>query len=263
MEDVMNTKKLFSFLAGVLVCLSCNAFAATVLTGPIYDFYKQYFVPADPPSNQNFDTMGFRTAQSSHLVYNGFGGADWFLKQVPKVSGTPKVTFIGGKVNEYGSIPYVVMVYNSPLNYTDDDLVVSGPEPSSFETMIFTPSSAVANPYRLDIAGWLNYKIGYLTGTSFDTLWGWDNVDQRVKDATDFSFYDVTQDIMNMGGNQDGYRHIAVSLMSHAGTTEANFFDVFFDLAIPPVPEPHVYVLIGSMLALAYVLGRKKAKEQC
>jgi len=35
------------------------------------------------------------------------------------------------------------------------------------------------------------------------------------------------------------------------------------DVPPAPVPEPSVYLLIGTLLVLAYVVGRKKAKEQC
>jgi len=40
---------------------------------------------------------------------------------------------------------------------------------------------------------------------------------------------------------------------------------ILVDFATPgaAVPEPQIYVLVGSLLVLAYVVGRKKAKEQC
>jgi hypothetical protein len=74
-------------------------------------------------------------------------------------------------------------------------------------------------------------------------------------------------EIFNVTNNiNDGMTHYAVSISNYADPNSPppsdSFFDIFYDIAVgtPVVPEPHIYVLIGSMLALAYVLGRKRVQ---
>jgi hypothetical protein len=105
------------------------------------------------------------------------------------------------------------------------------------------------NTFDMLAAAWHQY----LPGTGFDNpypeamSWG-----VSILGGT-LTYYDVTAQIM------DGDRHIAVCFEASNSNPEFDV-DQVFDIALPAAPEPHIYLLVGSMLVLAYMLGRKTAK---
>jgi len=292
MEGIMNTiNKLFCCVLSLLFCLGLHILSADVL----HDFYDGYYT-GSPITIQDFDTMTFRTDKSG-LPHPTIENGDF--SAFPVVPGKSVIfTLLGAKARpdlittsmslaplEVAGPPAVIPPYADwaygQLNFTDGS-ISSTILNRGFERNVpycqvpLATDSSVEMTYSLEILvdvfteSYPSEEFPYEYRFGFYDAW----YTTPTPPLTTWTFYDVPI-------NDPGYRHIAASFLSYwdgiyrghdfEGSEIAwpmdSFFDVFFDIAIPTpvtaVPEPHIYVLLGSLLALAYVVGRKKAKAQC
>jgi len=264
----MNTiTKLFSAVACAVIFLGCSVISAVDLHS-VYDSY--YFGGYTPSSSINqFDTDTFRGTHTATWTVSSFSALPTMNSQSviftllgarsgnndPYVVTEPCVN--GAYVYLYGTFPNPPSSAIVFFRYAIEGFPLAVPY-----TSVGAPlASLVGATYTLEIKP----TVAIVGGGSADFPF-LDSLDLYIP-STDWKFYEINV-------VDSGYKHIAASFRSYwdgipsapLGTSDS-FFDVFFDIAIPmeqgpSVPEPQVYLLIGSMLALAYVLGRKKAKEQ-
>jgi hypothetical protein len=225
-----------SAIACALICFSATAFA------DVTSFYTPWY-NSSPPQLGEFDTPAFTaTNHSSSVPFPGYipFNSDAFTVTV--------IDFYSIDTSEHGRLTRILLgmaldslsnralypvLANVELPLDRDILTVT----DAFTQVGYEFSSPTIPPDFYDL-----YFTLSASGTS------------------SLSFFNVSTPI------DDGDQHICVLYYYNV---YPNYVDIVLDLAFPagsvifPTPEPHVYVLIGSMLALAYVLGRKKAKTQC
>jgi len=223
-----------------------------------------YTNPASPLRFQ-FQTATFETNYLSHKLVAPISSPTGPFTNIPGVAGkSPIFTFLGASRAVLPLTPAHVQSATASIN--------SGTQTVFYSLSgVQTPFQAteipywIVSPYTLDVRALV--KSTQLTPI-LTVLWNdsappnWDVFDMNFAYDASFPYAKPITDL--------GFRHYAVTLQVAMGYNGSrNPCDLVFDIAIPveipppSVPEPHVYVLIGSLLVLAYVVGRKKAKEQC
>jgi hypothetical protein len=234
-----------------------STFLGPVTSGPIYNFY----------STQNSNgfwynnTVGFNNFNNQAFINAGYSAA----QNLSFVGDEIKVTYLGcyayvkpplfGTPSTPGGA-YTYIYVQQPITYatellvpylTNDTMVGNHGSyllvNSAFDTEVYT---FAANSYDLILNNTIIYGSNLVLGVEYPS------------DEMYINVYNVTNYI------NDGMTHYAVSISNYSSTTTPpsgySDFNIFYDIAIAPLPEPHIYVLIGSMLALAYVLGRKRVQ---
>ena len=261
----MNIKtKLLSAVFGVLMLFCGYAYAQMEPSPPsntaLVNFYNNFYDIPNGSGGYSFDFKGFDTAYK--LSFNPADFALFSSQPFSVANGNTElvVTYIAGEVTGISTSNKI------PSGFFPGEQSGLGINEASFVfPHSFFPDEEVFSSIAGDFAGsWglvedvdvgggiLQGKKGHnplITGSG-----------QGSSSSLELSTY-----VYGVSGYiDDGWYHYAVQI--YGADEEGATVDSIIDFAINgggpvfPTPEPHIYVLMGSLLAIAYVVGRKKAK---
>jgi len=258
--------KLVSLAACALIYFGSNALSAAT----IHDVYDNYFSPHPPgyiagtSTINDFDAASFLSAHTAipNAITNGF------FTDRPVIPGTSVTyTLLGSKLPTASITPFIsgtVSFFNSnydswkPPFRNDSSPPIGAPVVSPYISHSYSLDNLLTSPYTLQV-----FQFIHSNEFDFYSFGLWND---------SFSPYFSSWQFFEVNITDPGYEHVAAYFYSTWNgdfydpqqLPEGQFWDLFLDMAIPieqaAVPEPHVYLLMGSLLVAAYMLARRRVR---